>query len=400
MTDFSAKEPALGYMYQMRYALWQLLDGPEDRELVLETLDDIVVETPSGTVDLVQTKYHVTPAALTDLSVDFWKTLRVWSEHLKNGEILIPPTTLTLVTTGTAPEGSIASTLRPGAEWKRDNNAISLALMKAAGESANAKLASSFTAFGALTNDQRIQLVTAITLLDESPNIIDVREKIAEKIRLSVDRDYRSAVLERLEGWWFDQVTKQFLAKDTAPITGFEIADKVRSIADQFGPTALPIDFLTAQPDSVDPQSDDRTFVKQLREIDVGVKRIEKAILDYYRAFEQRSRWARDELLISGEIEDYEALLIDEWERYVEAVAEAVDENATEEILRQTGKAIFNWMEQTADFRIRPDVTAPYVMRGSYHILANASPAPRVWWHPKFLQKVSAVILNNANTSS
>src|SRR5947209_12669406 len=113
MTDFSAKEPALGYMYQMRYALWQLLDGPEDQELMLETLDDIVIEAPDKGAGLVQTKYHINEAALTNLSPDLWKTIRIWSEHLKSGGISIPPTTLTLVTTGTAPNGSISSQLRP-----------------------------------------------------------------------------------------------------------------------------------------------------------------------------------------------------------------------------------------------------------------------------------------------
>ena len=42
MPDFSARESGLGYLYQARYALWLLLDGPEEQEVVLETLDDIV----------------------------------------------------------------------------------------------------------------------------------------------------------------------------------------------------------------------------------------------------------------------------------------------------------------------------------------------------------------------
>jgi len=32
VTNFSAQESALGYLYQARYALWLLLDGPEERE--------------------------------------------------------------------------------------------------------------------------------------------------------------------------------------------------------------------------------------------------------------------------------------------------------------------------------------------------------------------------------
>ena len=38
--------------------------------------------------------------------------------------------------------------------------------------------------------------------------------------------------------------------------------------------------------------------------------------------------------------------------------------------------------------RIRERVTEPYVVRGAFHILANASPSPRVYWHPRFLERL------------
>ncbi len=46
-TDFSAKEPALGYYYQIRYSLYLLLSGKEkgnDTEISIEKLDDISIE--------------------------------------------------------------------------------------------------------------------------------------------------------------------------------------------------------------------------------------------------------------------------------------------------------------------------------------------------------------------
>lgn len=58
-TDFSAKEPSLGYYYQIRYSLYLLLrekvkDNPSIR---LEDLDDIVLNDIDGT-NLYQTKLH------------------------------------------------------------------------------------------------------------------------------------------------------------------------------------------------------------------------------------------------------------------------------------------------------------------------------------------------------
>src|ERR1019366_10588686 len=49
LPDFSAQESGLGYLYQARYAFWLLLDGPEEQEVVLETLDDIVLRDRKST---------------------------------------------------------------------------------------------------------------------------------------------------------------------------------------------------------------------------------------------------------------------------------------------------------------------------------------------------------------
>ena len=42
--------------------------------------------------------------------------------------------------------------------------------------------------------------------------------------------------------------------------------------------------------------------------------------------------------------------------------------------------------------RIRARVTEPSVLRGSFHILADATPEPRVYWHPRFLDRLGKVL--------
>ena len=389
MFDFSAKESGLGYLFQARYALWLILDGPEERETVLESLDDITLESEGLASELLQTKHHGTPASLTNASAEMWKTLRIWSTHLSEGTVSLPRTALSLVTTAIAPASSIASMLRrePG----RNTGAALKELQKVARDSENASLKSAFSAFNGLSVQQQRTLVDAITVIDGSPDIAAIADRIRDKLRLAVDRQYRDALYERLEGWWLGKVIEQLRSATPIPVVGFEVYEKVRSIAQQFGPEGLPIDYLDARPESMDPVGDTRMFVRQLRAIDIGIARIEKAMLDFYRAFEQRSRWAREELLIGDEVELYERRLIDEWERFSMALGEELSPAATEMEQRKVGRQIFNWMEQTADLRIRPSVTEPYVMRGSYHLLADGS-APRVWWHPKFLDRVGEIL--------
>ena len=138
---------------------------------------------------------------------------------------------------------------------------------------------------------------------------------------------------------------------------------------------------------------DPRLFVEQLRVLDLSATRIRNAIIDYYRAFEQRSSWARESLLISGEIEEYEDQLVDEWTRYREIVFERLNDTSDEDAYLVAGKELYRWAEmETMTLRIRERVTEPYVVRGAFHILANASPQPRVYWHPRFFERLQHLL--------
>lgn len=71
-STFSAKDPALGYYYQIIRGLVLLLGETRMVSpcLSFECLDDIAIENDDK-VDLYQTKLHITPAQLTDRSTDF-----------------------------------------------------------------------------------------------------------------------------------------------------------------------------------------------------------------------------------------------------------------------------------------------------------------------------------------
>lgn len=390
-TEFSAGSQALGYMFQARYALYLILTNKEELELAVESLDDLTFfEDENNPTELLQLKHHTTQASLTDSSTDLWKTLRVWSTQVQENKISLPDTLLTLVTTAEASETSAAFLLRP---IKARNAKLALQkLIEVANNSNNQALTKSFEAFKALDNTQKQLLIDSIQIIDGSPDIIDITPKIKEKL-IAVRREHRDGVYERLEGWWFAKVVKHLRDNSINFISGFEVRDKICEINDQFKPDALPIDFFDLEiPEQPDISQDNRRFVAQLNEIAVHNKRIEKAILDYYKAFEQRSRWAREELLFGGEIEKYEKRLIDEWERYMLALQDEMSDCDDNELdYKKFGRKVFNWMEQEADIRIRSQVTEPYVMRGSYHMLADQK-LPRVHWHPKFLERLTQLL--------
>jgi hypothetical protein len=213
----------------------------------------------------------------------------------------------------------------------------------------------------------------------------------------SIKREFRDPIFERLEGWWQDTVLELLTGRRSLPIYGYEVSDKLTAFADEYKSDNLPITFRGKVPNSeIDVENDGRLFVRQLREIGISSARIRNAILDYYRAYEQRSMWARENLLVSGELEEYEDRLEDEWSRYRDVVFESLDEDSAESVMRDAGHRLYQWADlesgNISTLRIRERVTEPYVVRGGFHILANITPVPRIYWHPHFLKRLRELL--------
>jgi len=373
MTEFSAPQQTIGILHQVRYALVILLQH-EDSKIRLEALDDIDLSQPGSPAELFQLKHRAPNSKLTNTSIDLWKTLRIWSTRVKDGSIDPERELFSLVTTARAPEKSAAAHLRSAG---RDTTGALEKLRAAMDTSESQELQPSFTAFKALDPEVQSRLVSHIYVFDNSPDIDGARSLLLDRLGLSVRREHREALVDRVEGWWFGRCIEHLRGR-VPFLSGFEAFDVITDLARQFQPDALPIDFFRTQPGPEEKAAlSKKMFVRQLESISVGTGRVEKAILDYYRAYAQRSQWARDRLLISDEIDRYEENLRDEWERMRLTLEDELEKPAVEEALQELGRKLLTWMETLADFRIRANVTEPYVMRGSYHMLADQTP-PRV----------------------
>ena len=115
------------------------------------------------------------------------------------------------------------------------------------------------------------------------------------------------------------------------------------------------------------------------------------AVRDYYRAFAQRSRWIREDLVLVGEFSKFEQKLVEEWELAFAAMEDKCGKDAAEETKERLARDLLEWAEQTAPVKlpIRPRVTEPFVTRGSLHMLADKL---RVGWHPDFRARLSALL--------
>lgn len=386
-TDFSAKEPALGYYYQIRYGLYLLLKNRDNDEveLSLEQLDDIVLEDVHST-NLFQTKLHIKSIAnLTNASPDLWKTIRVWSEAIINKQVEPAQTLFTLITTAKASESEITYQLcKPST--MRDNGLILNILEGTRKTSKNQANEKAYAAFHTLTTAQKKALIEHIHILDASLDIEQVKQKTLNELKLSTTPDKLVPFYERLEGWWFQKCILN-LFQDAPNITFLELQGKIHDIRDQFQSDNLPIDFFERiQVDDQEAEIDKRVFVRQLRLIDVGKSLIKNAISDYYRAFEQRSRWVREGLVNPDEEIRYEAELIDYWEPKFALMTDSLETHehpAEEQQCCQMGKSFYTnfYVNTCPQTYIRPKVKSAFLARGSSHLLADKK---TIGWHPYY----------------
>lgn len=382
---FSAAAPAVGYLYQVRHALFdalrRLADGSQF-SVSIETLDDVVFETAGEATDLLQTKHHLERRAnLTDSSPDLWKSLRVWCEATRNDE-MPEGSSLVLITTGTAPDGTASFYLRP-CDSRNVERAVER-LNSIAASSQNESLAAAYRSFRNLTPTQRHVLLERVSVLDQAPSIIDLEQAMRKEVYHAVEARFLEPFMARLEGWWFRRAVRH-LANSEPPVLSEDIAAALADLREQFKRDNLPIDdeIMRASVDASGYQKS--VFVHQLQLLELTEQRIVFAIKDFFRASTQRSRWIRDDLLLVRDLERYEDRLEEEWARRFERMREGLGDGASGHDQRDAGRLLYLWVEDNDHLRIRRDVVEPAIARGTYQILSDRT---RVGWHVEFRERL------------
>jgi len=393
---FSAGEQSLGYTYQARFALLQLLKLPEETGILIEKDDDLDFVDAAGLKSLASLKHKATGERLTDLSVDFWKSINIWLTRYKRDGCAASCLRFFLFTTAAVSERSFLCNLTAHGE-RKTADVVALA-NEALAATASTVILPIKADFDVLSELEKQDFLERIYIFDKSPRIEDIPAIVIDQHMRMIPTKFRVHMFETLEGWWNDLVIRLLTGLRTTEVYSREVSDKLAAISDEYKTDNLPIEFRRKTPEGgIDPHTDPRLFVSQLHELGLKPERIESAILDYYRAFEQRASWARQHVLLDGEVDDYEDRLVGEWGRTRNVVFEELSENATEDVMTRCGRELYKWAEMNTDhLRIRDRVSEPYVVRGSFHILANARPLPKVYWHPLFLERLNFTLTKPA----
>lgn len=380
---FAAAGPALGYLAQVDYALLAALERMDDEDdfaVSIETLDDIVfhdAETDDAT-EKWQSKHTIQETrSLSDASTDLWKTLANWITEPGD------PTTR-LVLLAVAHAGPTAQLLRVGAD--RDPVKAQERLELTARTSMSDANADYYKTFLDLDTSDRRALLDSVDVIDGVLPADQVQPQLERAVRKSVKPERRTALVDRLRGWWHKRAISHLAAVargDMDRIGAAELESELLEIADALRDENLPIDVLDmAQPTEQEVSESDRIFVAQLRLVALSSERLRKCIYDHNRAFAQRSRWQRDRLLEVGELGRYDRELKEAWERFFLPVGDGDDEGVDEDALRRRARERFAELDRSDLAPIRRDVREGWVARGSLHVIADRL---EIGWHPRWL---------------
>lgn len=384
---YAAGEQGLGYVYQIRFALAHLMrQDDESSSLLIEADDDVQVKDVNGKDTLISLKHKQEGETVGNLSVDFWKSVRIWLDRYKRDGKLACSHAYCMATTARVGPKSMLKHFIDGAEPKPADFVAKLhAELQTSSTELSKEISASITG---LSDVELGDFFSRIVIADCSLRIDDLKAAVANQLK-SVPIKFRTDVRERLEGWWLGQAI-ELIQRKRAPIRSSEVWLMVSSISSQYYDEHLPITFENEVPsEGVDPLNDSRQFVQQLRVIGIETVGLEMAILDFYRAVSQRSHWARVDVLVGGEMKKFEARLVEEWKR-MKAWASIKGLHNEAQAL-EAGQRLYQWAEnESRHIQIRKQVTEDFIRRGSFHILADEKPEPRVYWHPKFIDMLKA----------
>jgi len=320
---------------------------------------------------------------LTDRSPDFWKTMRVWAEQVRVDEALPDSTLFILITTAIASPGSAASLLR---ETGRNVSEAERRLDKIVIERPSDTNKEGYAAWHALSKPIRARLLAAIRIIDGSEHNVDITAALEHELHWAArDKALRELVVRHIEGWWNNRLAYHLQHQEDR-ITVDELDERIHAFAETLRPDSLPIpsgiEDITA---TLSGDEEGRKLVRQLRLLNYGDSVILRALTDFYKAETLIAEAMRERLYFLNDLKNYHNLLHDEWLQRFVLLKDDLKSISDEDAIIIAGRRLYSEIMALA-IPIRQNRKEPYIMRGTYHALADV---PRVGWHPNYMDHIS-----------
>ena len=391
MDNHNASSQALGYLYQVQCALLFLLDSEdEDIKVCIEKFDDISFHKDQNVIEQLQLKYHSKDGNITNSSVDFWRTLKVWIDAINADVTLLDSTKFYIITTNSIATDSVIEKIKKVKKNDKDEiDKIYNELKQIAddGIKTNNPKSQSHKFYSAFINFQQSQaksLINSIVIIPDYYKPTEINEKILSKLKLFTSKRTEKYVFDTLTGWWYEKAIKCLEASNPTFITYDEVRQKINYIVSEIKAESLPVDVTKKEIEAIKAGKNIQNIISQMQLIGANEGKIKLALQNYYKAYAQRSKWIKDALIYSDELDTYDQKLFSEWEYQFIDATDNINETTNEMDKIETGKQIYNRL-MNKDIPIRTNLNDNSISRGSYNSLSNDL---TIGWHPDYKKRI------------
>jgi len=277
--------------------------------------------------------------------------------------------------------------LRPAT---RDHQTALHELEMVASTSTSAETKTARETFLALSSSQRNTFISRIRVLDGSVPIDEVPAAVRECLKWTLPIGHEDTFLALVWRWWDDQALAMLQGRLRSLDVG-AARSAISDIRDQFNSERLPtlVELADVDVDVVTAEHRTHMFVQQMQWVCFPPVNLQKAIVDYYRAYAQAVRWVDEDLIGLAELAKFEAELKDEWEREFEWMVETLDDDADDKAKEKAGRTMLRQLLTQTGITVRARYNEPFFTRGQRHILAESG---RIGWHPDFEIRIQHVL--------
>ena len=316
MTQFDASASALGFVYQVRWSMYELLLASRRADdqsicITLEVFDDVALTDENlNPLSAIQLKHHEGQGSLTDRSPDLWKTIRVWLQTPSLANANGPM--LSLVTTSPVQSGSGVSLL--GADPNQRNVARALELLNTVAESGSKATEAGRAAWNEASSSIRSSLLSRMYVVGGSVNVSNLDQLIDAELAPFVPARHIVEYRNRLWGWWDSRCVALLLQNRSGSagvVIASELYERMQWLRDELRSDALVVDVTLDFNDEEISAGHDERFVEQLKLIKISQSTLRSAVVDYLRAYAHTTKWVQNGDLFDDELQRYEWALKD-----------------------------------------------------------------------------------------
>ncbi len=376
-----------GYTLQYPRALLRLLESDENAYVTIEEFGDVGVINSDGSKISEEDKSTViSKNPVYDTSTNLWKSFFNWINAIKEGSLVINRDRFILYSNFTPEENCLVYKFRNTNELNIEDR------IKTARKSINDILKNpnhtSYKYVNTLFNND-IELFKKLLMHFEfvsdkkSDNVYNDIEKIVKNMLCLPNSKNIGWLLDSLTGW----LQKEIMQKIAA---GTQIIVSRQDLNKYMGPLIKKLldNELIDYANSKMPKREDAekriasrpVYIRQMEYIDAETKDMVQAVLDYFRASENRSEWIENQLISEKDMKEFEENLFSLYENERKRIELTQKELTAEE----KGLLLLINCEDKQISIINHD-PPPRTVAGSYHVLADEQ---RLGWHPDWKTKL------------